>query len=59
MDVAGAAGRVRDCLMILMASRYSGLSWWIGVPGAIAVTIAGVFLDHAIERKHAQSQIRN
>lgn len=45
-------------LMILMASRYCGLSWWIGVPGAIVVKVAGVFLDRAIERKHVQSQIR-
>ncbi|QUN45184.1 hypothetical protein KEH59_00645 (plasmid) [Burkholderia contaminans] len=30
-------------LMILLACRHIGLSWWIGVPAAIAVTVASVF----------------
>ncbi|CAB3973671.1 TPA: hypothetical protein ACK3Q6_004077 [Burkholderia cepacia] len=42
-------------LMILLACRHIGLSWWIGVPAAIAVTVASVFLDRAIERRCAPS----
>ncbi|WP_176025857.1 hypothetical protein, partial [Burkholderia vietnamiensis] len=41
-------------LMILLASRHFGLSWWIGVRVAIAVTVASVFLNRAIECKHAR-----
>ncbi|RQV01598.1 hypothetical protein DF039_36940 [Burkholderia cenocepacia] len=40
-------------LMMLLACRHFSLSWWIGVPAAIVVTVASVFLDRAIERKYA------
>lgn len=43
-------------LVILVASRDFGLSWWIGVPAAIAVAVAGVLMDRAIERKYARRQ---
>lgn len=43
-------------LMFLFASRDLGLSWWIGAPAAIAVTIAGAFVDRAIERRLAPVQ---
>jgi hypothetical protein len=43
-------------LVILLASRHFGLSWWIGVPAAIAVTVVSVILERAIERKYAPSR---
>ena len=46
-------------LMILLASRHLGLSWCVGVPAALVVTVAGVFADRAIERKYAPSQRTN
>jgi len=46
-------------LVILMVCRHFGLSWWIGVPAAIAITVASAFLDHAVERKYAPSRHEN
>jgi len=46
-------------LVVLLASRHFGLSWWIGVPAAIAVAVASVFLDRTIERKYAPSRRAN
>jgi len=43
-------------LGILMVCRHFGLSWWIGVPAAIAITVPSVFLDRAIERKYVPSR---
>lgn len=38
--------------MILEACRDFGLSWWIGVPTAIAVIVAWSFAERAIDRKY-------
>jgi hypothetical protein len=46
-------------LMIVLACRDFGLSWWIGGPGALAVALACVFLDRAVERKYAAPQRAN
>jgi len=46
-------------LVIVIGCRRFGLSWWIGVPAAIAMTTASVFLDRAIERKYAPSRRAN
>ncbi len=43
-------------LAILWVCRDGGLSWWIGVPTAIAVVVGGVLLERAIERKYIKSQ---
>ncbi|MGK8198492.1 hypothetical protein [Burkholderia cepacia] len=40
-------------LLILVVCRNFGLSWWIGVPAAVAITVASVILDRAIERRYA------
>ncbi|HEX7934260.1 MAG TPA: hypothetical protein VF573_14460 [Paraburkholderia sp.] len=46
-------------LAILWACREEGLSWWIGVPAAIAVVVGGVLLERAIERKYLPSRRSN
>ncbi|CAN7793072.1 hypothetical protein LJR034_009295 [Caballeronia sp. LjRoot34] len=43
-------------LAILWACRDSGLSWWIGVPTAIAVVVGGILLEGAVERKYLPSR---
>ncbi|WP_213766606.1 hypothetical protein [Caballeronia sp. dw_19] len=43
-------------LVILWACRDSGLSWWIGVPAAIAVVVGGILLERAVERKYLPSR---
>ncbi|VBQ36248.1 hypothetical protein [Burkholderia pseudomallei] len=46
-------------LMILWTCRNASLSWWIGVPAAIAVMVAGIFAERAIERKYLPSRRSN
>ncbi|WP_321867487.1 hypothetical protein [Paraburkholderia tropica] len=45
--------------MVLWACRDFGLSWWLGVPTAIVIAVAGVFLERAIERKYLPSRRGN
>ncbi|TCG01067.1 hypothetical protein BZM26_09960 [Paraburkholderia strydomiana] len=52
LSLAGCA----TALAILWACRGAGLSWWIGVPVAIAVVVGGVLLERAIERKYLPSR---
>ena len=37
---------------ILWTCRDFGLSWWIGVPAALVVVVAGTHAERAIERKY-------
>ncbi|MFM0527240.1 hypothetical protein PQR11_19900 [Paraburkholderia strydomiana] len=46
-------------LVVLWACRDVGLSWWIGVPASLAVALASVFLERAIERKYLPSRRGN
>lgn len=46
-------------LAILWACRDGGLSWWIGVPTAIAIVVGGVLSERAIERKHVATRRSN
>ncbi len=52
LSLAGCAA----ALAILWTCRSAGLSWWVGVPVAVAVVVGGVFLERAIERKYLPSR---
>ncbi|WP_321944465.1 hypothetical protein [Paraburkholderia tropica] len=43
--------------MVLWAYHDFGLSWWLSVPTAIVIAVAGVFLERAVERKYLPSRI--
>lgn len=51
LSLAGCAA----ALAILWTCRNAGLSWWVGVPVAVAVVFGGVLLDRAVERKYLPS----